>query len=535
MERRESPDSDVRAWLMSPAVWRTGTSLLVLLSTALLILVFRYEIHGTRIPTILFLLVTAAFAVVLLSGIAYLVRALGEHRESEERFQQMAGNIGEVFWMIDAQTKKVLYVNEAYEAITGRSRQSIMKDPTACREIIHPEDREYVIARLEEASFSGEFEKRFRIVCSHGAVRWIKVHGFPVRDSRGEIRRLVGTAQEITAQKQAEDEVAKNLRAAESAWAEADALRKATLSLTQDLRMDFVMEALLGSLEDLIPYTCARVLVPQGGPHLLALGERQSPEPMKRSSAYPLTLLADESPFLQRVIAEQKSVLIQDTHCEEGWQTFQGHQELRSWLSVPLVASDEYLGMLSVGHTTPNRYTREHLRRAELLAIPAAAAIENARLYQTAQIYGAELENRLSDLRKAKAALEESEENRRATEEKFQMIFRHSPIPFSITTVSDGTFLDVNTAWERRYGYSRAEVIGRSIGELRIWEDPKDRILMVAQLQKGPIRNVVTRLRTKSGEVRVSAYSAAKIHFDGQPCILAVSEDPSSNDQKLVN
>jgi len=84
----------------------------------------------------------------------------------------------------------------------------------------------------------------------------------------------------------------------------------------------------------------------------------------------------------------------------------------------------------------------------------------------------------------------------------------------------------VNTAFERLYGYSRSEVIGRTVSELGIWEDPKDRALMIAQLQQqGPIRNVITRLRTKSGEVKTTAYSADKIQFDGQSCILAVSED----------
>jgi PAS domain-containing protein len=38
---------------------------------------------------------------------------------TEEEFRQMAGNIQEVFWMIDAKSKKALYVNEAYETITG--------------------------------------------------------------------------------------------------------------------------------------------------------------------------------------------------------------------------------------------------------------------------------------------------------------------------------------------------------------------------------------------------------------------------------
>jgi len=46
----------------------------------------------------------------------------------------------------------------------------------------------------------------------------------------------------------------------------------------------------------------------------------------------------------------------------------------------------------------------------------------------------------------------------------------------------------------------------------------------------GPIRNVITRLRAKSGEIKLTAYSADRIQFDGQACILAVSEDVVNHD-----
>jgi PAS domain S-box-containing protein len=181
------------------------------------------------------------------------------------------------------------------------------------------------------------------------------------------------------------------------------------------------------------------------------------------------------------------------------------------------------------GHTDPNRFTEDHLRRAQLLAIPAAAAIQNSRLYERAAIYGEELERRVKDLRQAQSALLASEAGRRISEEKFQKVFRASPIPFSITTVSEGRFVDVNAAFERRYGYLRKEVLGHTVYELRIWEDPQDWALMIAQLRRGPLRNVITRLRTKSGEIKITAYSADKIQFDGQMCVLAVSEDVPQN------
>jgi len=201
-----------------------------------------------------------------------------------------------------------------------------------------------------------------------------------------------------------------------------------------------------------------------------------------------------------------------------------------------LLASDEFLGFLSVGHVEPNHFTEDHLRRAELLSIPAAAAIQNARLYSTAEIYGSELEKRLADLQNAEHALDQSEECRRVSEEKFQKIFHSSPVAFSITTLDEGRFLEINAAFEARYGYSRQEVLGRTVNELRMWDDPADRRLMVTQLQRGgPIRNVITRLRAKSGEIKLTAYSADRIEFDGQRCILAVSEDVVTHDQKSTN
>jgi PAS domain S-box-containing protein len=136
----------------------------------------------------------------------------------------------------------------------------------------------------------------------------------------------------------------------------------------------------------------------------------------------------------------------------------------------------------------------------------------------------------------AENARAKAEGDRQLSEEKFQKVFRSSPIPFSITTLKEGRFLDVNAAFERRYGYAREEALGHTVHELRIWEDPADRVLMIEQLQRGgPIRNVITRLRTKSGELKLTAYSADRIQFDGQSCILAVSEDLPEYDKGKVN
>jgi PAS domain S-box-containing protein len=290
--------------------------------------------------------------------------------------------------------------------------------------------------------------------------------------------------------------------------------------------MNVVLDALLQSLSHLVACECARIWLLEGETRLFVARERLRNHQAKKEPEYPLTLNAVDIPFLHRILKSQRSVMLSDTADEAEWTAFKHHEQVRSWLCVPLVASHQTLGLLSVGHSMPGRFTDEDLRRTQLLAIPAAVAIQNSRLYECASIYGSELERRVNDLHEAKRALEESEAGRKESEDRFQKVFRSSPVPFSITTMKDGRFLDVNVAFEGRYGYSRADLIGHTVYELRIWEDPADRTLILTQLQKGaPIRNAIARLRTKSGDLRLTIYSADRIYFDGQDCILAISED----------
>ena len=333
-------------------------------------------------------------------------------RESEERFQQMATNIQEIFWMLDAENLKVVYVNQAYETITGRTCESLQEDPKSYEEVIHPEDRVRILSRLGEAVESGRIDEEFRIVRRDNATRWVWVRGFPVRDSAGIVRRLVGTTQDVSARKSAEEQMARNLDMAESAWAEAEAFRKTSLALTQNLSMDYVLDTLLQSLLTLVPCESARILLVEADTRLFLARELQGCEANRRVPKSPATFDAKDSEFLMHVLAGRNSLLIPNTAVETEWVAFKGFSHLGSWLCVPLIASQQVLGLLSLGDTHAQAFTQEHLRLAKSLAIPAAVAIQNARLYEQAEIFRAELEQRLADLEQAQKELREVQQGR---------------------------------------------------------------------------------------------------------------------------
>src|SRR5262249_3122660 len=67
-------------------------------------------------------------------------QAEAELRESREQFVEMADHIAEVFWTLDARSKRVIYVNPAFEALTGRPLETLSANPACYQELFHPED-----------------------------------------------------------------------------------------------------------------------------------------------------------------------------------------------------------------------------------------------------------------------------------------------------------------------------------------------------------------------------------------------------------
>jgi PAS domain S-box-containing protein len=446
--------------------------------------------------------------------------------ESEHRFQQMATNIQEIFWMLDVSTKQVIYVNKAFETITGRSCDSLRENPASYQNLFHPEDHVRVLSRLEEAVRTGRFDEEFRIIRADHAIRWLWVRGFPVRGSTSAVHRLVGIAQDITARKSAEEQMARSLTIAESSWAEADAFRRTTLALTQNLSMDDVLDTLLQSLLNLVPCESARVLLHEIDGRLFLAREVQDYEAGPRALKCPVTWDAADNRFLMQVLTSRSSLLLADTMGEEEWEQFKGNSHFRSWLCVPLVASQHVLGLLSLGNTRAQTFTVEHLRLTKSLAIPAAVAIQNARLYERAEIYGAELEQRLADLQQTQRELKEAREGPLLSERQFATVFRGSPIAFSITTMDEGRFIDINDAFEHRYGYSREQLLGRTVSDIGIWECPTDWSRMLNEIRDGSqVRNRITRFKKSSGEHVETIYSAERLDLEGRPCLLAASED----------
>ncbi|HEY9881570.1 MAG TPA: PAS domain S-box protein, partial [Leptolyngbyaceae cyanobacterium] len=136
-------------------------------------------------------------------------------RQSEEKFRQLAENIQSVFWISNADCSEIIYVSPAYEVIWGRSCKSLYDSPASFAEAIYPEDQAHVFELL--ATQSQGYDQEYRILRPDGLIRWVRDRAFPIYNEQGEVYRLAGIAEDITARKQTEETLTQQLAAIEAA------------------------------------------------------------------------------------------------------------------------------------------------------------------------------------------------------------------------------------------------------------------------------------------------------------------------------
>jgi nitrogen fixation negative regulator NifL len=124
------------------------------------------------------------------------------------------------------------------------------------------------------------------------------------------------------------------------------------------------------------------------------------------------------------------------------------------------------------------------------------------------------------------SARKQMETELRESRERFLGIFQSSPTPIAITTLAEGRYVDVNEALLRMMGYAREEVIGRTVAELQVWEQPQERVRLLEMLrEQGALENFEVRLRDKSGRIRDVLASVKVVRLGAEPCLIFISHD----------
>lgn len=203
------------------------------------------------------------------------VRFEKELYESNERFKQVADNIGVAFYLYDIETNKIVYANKAYEEYFSNF-EDVYKNPDAFSDIVHWEDKEELLKDVENQRLGIKpLDREFRVFSKDNKIKYMHVNGFFVKDNDGKVIRTGGVVQDITAQKIAEQRLEIALEEAkESNRLKINFLATVSHELRSPLNTiigfsDVLIQQILGDLN--LKQKDAVEIISRAGDHLLAL------------------------------------------------------------------------------------------------------------------------------------------------------------------------------------------------------------------------------------------------------------------------
>ncbi len=148
---------------------------------------------------------------------------------AEERIRRLVEQLPTVIY-IDAvdEIATARYVSPQYERLTGYTPAERLADPGMWIGMIHPDDRERVMAESNRTNETGEdYEIEHRIIRKDGQVAWVHDHAFLVRSSDDE-DAWQGVLTDITDRKRAEEALYSRDRILEAAGLAAEKFLRAS-------------------------------------------------------------------------------------------------------------------------------------------------------------------------------------------------------------------------------------------------------------------------------------------------------------------
>jgi PAS domain S-box-containing protein len=304
--------------------------------------------------------------------------------ESETFLRQIAENLEQVFWLRDIRSGRILYVSPAFEAVWGRSSESLYTDPLILIESVHPEDRVKVMSASPDINRKF-INQSYRIMRPDGGLRWISTHEFLIREESLDVSYQICVAQDITDQNQVDQTLQKALDRSREQF---------TLSRRMSLarKSEAVLKTLM-SASELHTANLAHVLFfgsPVGGPSsdIEVIASWSSfpflTNPNPNGSMNGVSLIEDLA--LLDLVQPSRPLIIteisKDQRLPPVVRDFLLEGQIQTVAIFPLVALGNWLGCLLVLFSEEKHFEPVELRHIKVLVDQATITLYNLQLLE---------------------------------------------------------------------------------------------------------------------------------------------------------
>lgn len=139
-----------------------------------------------------------------------LIRAEEAIRKSEDRYRKLLASITDYIYTVRLQSGIVVGTSHGAGclAVTGYMPQEYANDPDLWHRMVHPDDREAVVANAAEMT-AGKVPPTIehRIFHRDGSIRWVRNQRVPYHSPTGQVVGYDGLVSDVTSRKEAEEQL----------------------------------------------------------------------------------------------------------------------------------------------------------------------------------------------------------------------------------------------------------------------------------------------------------------------------------------
>ena len=386
-----------------------------------------------------------------------------QHEKSEERFRRAMEATSDGLWDLDVAGGSI-YHSPGYTRMLGYEPEEFPARADAWLEKVHPDDRELAQSANEACirNHVPAFAVELRMLSHDGTWRWILRRGKAItQDTDGHALRMIGTHIDITDRKHAEEALRRSQR----------------------------------QLADIIEFFPDATFVIDNEGKVIAWNRA-----------------------IEKMTGISKNKMIRKGDFEYSLPFFGSRRPMLSDLvSASEEKKMEYYGSVSRvdGAIVAETYAPQAYggKGAYLWGVATALFDEQG------NVAGA-IES-MRDITERKLA----EDALRESEEKFFLIFQHVPLMVAISTLEDGTYLDVNEKFMEVSGFTREEVLGKTSIEVG-WLQAEDRQRLIEALQRqGKLSGMEITSYAKDGSPIDCLYQCELVTIGGVKRLLTMVVD----------
>jgi PAS domain S-box-containing protein len=388
------------------------------------------------------------------------VTAISAQLRAEKRYRELVEQLPLVTYVDEPAAAPSIYISPQVESLVGYSADEWLGDPELFLKLLHPDDRERVLADHERVFAAGEssWSFEYRLVARDGRTVWLRDDAVVIKDDEGNPLYVQGFLMDVTKRKEVEE-----------------ALRRSEMRFRAMFE-----EAPIGVAWGPLDKSAARPISGEAGSGLYT-----------RNRAYTEMLGYTEEELASMHFTEY-------THPED----------------LPKVL--KLYGELIAGERDRYEVAMRYLAKdgREVWAQVVESAVRDE---QGASRLGLTMVQDITERKEAEDALRRSEADLRRQTQYYESLLEISPVAV-VTLDLEERVTSWNPAAEKLFGYSEADALGQMIGDLILRTEALRRegvSIMQEAIEEGSSHRITRRMRKDGALVDVEVL-IVPLRMDGE-------------------